>query len=159
MGLHGELMLDSYIVGNIHNYLISLEFSANKHPDIENSNECGWLYRSNEVDPESDFDIVAAANEPWTAWTGEAVFGSQVNIKCTSCSDESDCSYQGKCKLPNVGLHSLHSHTLYITVTLKQIGVNEQCVCDNNREGHFCEFDKPCAMLATEKAEKVGTHT
>ena len=71
----------------------------NKHPDIENSNECGWLYRSSEVNPDSDFDIIAAANEPWIAWTGEAVFGSQVNVKCTFCSDESDCSYQGKCKL------------------------------------------------------------
>lgn len=68
------------------------------HPEIETSNECNWLLRSKQVDPDTDFDVIAASSNPWTAWTGDAVFGAEVNIKCTSCQDESDCSYQGKCE-------------------------------------------------------------
>jgi hypothetical protein len=29
-------------------------------------------------------------------------------------------------------------------------------VCNLARVGHYCEFDRPCPMLATEKAEKIG---
>ena len=73
------------------------------HPDIETENECEWLFRSDQVDPETDFDVIAAAREPWTAWVGEAVFNAGVSIKCTTCVEDSDCSYQGNCKF--FGLH------------------------------------------------------
>ena len=69
------------------------------HPDIETENECEWLFRSDQVDPETDFDVIAAAREPWTAWVGEAVFNAGVSIKCTTCVEDSDCSYRGNCKL------------------------------------------------------------
>ena len=48
----------------------------------------------------------------------------------------------------------LKCHSISVTNT----GVNERCVCNNGRVGHYCEFDKPCSMLATEKAEKIGTN-
>ena len=69
------------------------------HHDIETENECGWLFRSDQVDPETDFDVIAAARQPWTAWVGEAVFDASVSIKCTTCVENSDCSYQGNCEL------------------------------------------------------------
>ncbi|KAL7518889.1 hypothetical protein ACHAWX_003691 [Stephanocyclus meneghinianus] len=84
------------------------------HSEIKTSNECGWLFRSYQVSPETNYDIINAANDPWIAWTGEVVWDSQVAIECTTCSDDSDCSYQGTCKLmdDSYGWSPLSSHSL-----------------------------------------------
>jgi hypothetical protein len=68
------------------------------HPDIETSNECEWMFKSKEVNPDTDYDLVQVSDEPWTAWVGEAVFDGELQVKCTNCLDSSDCSYKGECK-------------------------------------------------------------
>jgi hypothetical protein len=133
--------------------------SNQKHPDIVSDNECKWLFRSNQVSPETDYDIIEAANDPWTAWVGhgkvgEAVFGAQFNAKCTACLDNSDCSYQGTCKSVNIDMDLLFFLGLQCLIVIT--GVSGRCSCYPGREGHFCEFERPCDVLATEKAEKVG---
>jgi hypothetical protein len=39
---------------------------------------------------------------------------------------------------------------------MRHVGVKGRCECSHDRDGNFCEFEKPCPMLATEKAEKIG---
>ena len=104
-----------------------------KHPDIETLNKCSWLFRSYETTPETSYDIITAAHDPWIAWIGEVVWNSGVEIKCTSCALDSDCLYQGNC-------------------------FNDVCYCNKGRSGTYCEFEMACPMLATEKADKLGTN-
>lgn len=50
----------------------------------------------------------------------------------------------------------LYATPLSRSYVMRHVGVNERCECRSDRDGNFCEFDKPCPMLATEKAEKIG---
>eukprot|EP00804_Cyclotella_cryptica_P028546 CCRYP_014805-RA/>CCRYP_014805-RA protein AED:0.07 eAED:0.07 QI:185/0.75/0.88/1/1/0.88/9/2294/790 len=116
-------------------YCEEIESWVFMHPEIMTSNECGWLFRSYQVSSETNYDIINAANDPWIAWTGEVVWDSSVTIECTSCSDDSDCSYQGSCKwmgklIPEV---ALTSHFIFdANATTGYYGV---CSCNNGRSG------------------------
>jgi hypothetical protein len=125
------------------------------HPDIKTSNECEWLFRSKEVDPDTDYDLIQTADDPWTAWVGEAAFDAEVKVKCTTCLESSHCSYKGDCKCLEL-LSSSKCNVLSFTLFFRNLGVAGRCVCNLARVGHYCEFDRPCPMLATEKAEKIG---
>lgn len=106
-----------------------------KHPEIKTSNECGWLFRSYQVSTETNYDIINAANDLWIAWTGEVVWDSQVSIECTTCSDDSDCSYQGSCKLRD---DSSYWYSSFISFSLANVtGNNGVCSCNHGRRGEY----------------------
>lgn len=90
------------------------------HPDIKTSNECEWLFRSKEVDPDTDYDLIQTADDPWTAWVGEAAFDAEVKVKCTTCLESSHCSYKGDCKCLEL-LSSSKCNVLSFTLFFSQL--------------------------------------
>ena len=99
-----------------------------RHEDIHPQNECFWLWRSPQT---QDYDIVTAAEGPWEAWIGEVKPLAEVAITCNECSERSDCNYHGHC-------------------------VDSVCQCFETHFGDSCEFELPCPVLSTEKAQKFG---
>ncbi|KAL9185555.1 hypothetical protein ACHAXT_003332 [Thalassiosira profunda] len=100
-----------------------------RYEDILPQNECFWLWRSPQT---QDYDIVTAAEGPWEAWIGEVKPLAEVAITCNECSERSDCNYHGNC-------------------------VDSVCQCFDTHFGDSCEFELPCPVLSTEKAQKFDS--
>ena len=106
-----------------------------RHSDIYTApidkvqNECGWLWKSPQTD---NYDILTSTDGTWKTWVGEVKPLTQVSITCNQCLENSDCNYHGTC------------------------GEDKECVCSDSHFGESCEFEFPCASLASEKSHTLG---